>query len=91
MAIVSHINEAGEEALYDIPDSELAKYKVNSEPLTEEVRARLFPNKDKLTKDDANGVMLVAPDLGDEVEAYQAICRYWIIRNGQYYYWYDYC
>lgn len=92
MAIVSAVNEDGEESLYDIPDSELAKYKLKSAPMTDEARARLFPNKDKLTKDDAHGVMVAAPDFRRDVEPYQAICRYWYIDSwGTYWWWYDYC
>ena len=49
------------------------------------------PLKDKLTKDDAQGVMATAPSAGGDVEGYAAICRYWIRDGGTIYYWYDYC
>jgi hypothetical protein len=60
MAIVSVVHESGEQALYDIPDSELEKYRLKSAPMSEETRARLFPGKDKLTKEDAHGFIQVA-------------------------------
>ena len=91
MAILSGVSESGEEALYDIPDSELSKYKLNSQPMTDEVRSRAFPGKDKLTKDDAQGVMATAPSAGGDVQGYAAICRYWIRYEGVTYVWYDYC
>ena len=91
MAIVSAVDESGTEALYEIPDDVLSKYKLQSSQLTDSVKAQLFPDKDKLTKDDAQGVMATAPSGGDDVEGYQAICRYWIRDGGTIYYWYDYC
>ena len=91
MAILTAVSEAGEEVLYDIPDNELSKYKLNTAQLTDEARSRLFPGKGKLTKDDAQGVMATAPGAGSDVEGYAAICKYWIIADGVYYYWYDYC
>ena len=91
MAIVTAVSEAGEEALYDIPDAELSKYKLNTAQMTDEARSRLFPGKDKLSKDDAQGVMATAPSAGGDVEGYAAICRYWIRRGDYIYYWYDYC
>lgn len=91
MAIVTAVSEAGEEVLYDIPDNELSKYKLNTAQLTDEARSRLFPGKDKLSKDDAHGVMATAPGAGGDVEGYAAICKYWIIMDDVYYWWYDYC
>jgi hypothetical protein len=81
MAIVSAVDEGGAEALYEIPDDVLSKYKLTSAQLTDSVKAQLFPDKDKLTKDDAQGVMATAPSAGGDVEGYAAICRYWI-RDG---------
>jgi len=91
MAILSGVGAGGEEALYDIPDSELSKYKLNAQPMTDEARARALPGKDKLTKDDAQGVMATAPSAGGDVQGYAAICRYWIRYEGVTYVWYDYC
>jgi hypothetical protein len=91
MAIVSGVDEVGEHAFYDIPDSDLSKYKLKTAQLTDEVRMRLFPDKDKLTKDDAHGVIPAAPSVGGEVEGYWAVCEYWYVEGGWYYYWYDYC
>ena len=44
---VSGVDDAGAPALYDIPDEELSKYKLNLKPITDEVRYCLFPGKDK--------------------------------------------
>lgn len=91
MAIVSSVDESGTEALYEIPEDVLSTYKLKSQQMTDSTRARLFPDKDKLTKDDAQGVMATAPSAGGDVEGYAAICRYWI-RDGDYIiWWYDYC
>ena len=46
MAVLSGVDEAGAPALYDIPDGELSKYKLNLKPITDDVRNRLFPGKD---------------------------------------------
>ena len=91
MAIVSAVDESGAEALYEIPEEVLATYKLTSAPLSDSVKAQLFPDKEKLTKDDAQGVMATAPSAGGDVEGYAAICRYWIRDGGVIYYWYDYC
>jgi len=91
MAIVSAVDESGAEALYEIPDDVLSKYKLQSSQLTDSVKAQLFPDKDRLTKDDAQGVMATAPSAGGDVEGYAAICRYWSRDGGVIYYWYDYC
>ena len=91
MAIVSAVDESGVEALYEIPEDVLGKYKLKSAPLSDSVKAQLFPDKEKMTKDDAQGVMATAPSAGGDVEGYAAICRYWI-RDGDYIvWWYDYC
>jgi len=66
MAVLSGVDEAGAPALYDIPDGELSKYKLNLKPMTDEVRNRLFPGKDKLTKDDAQGVVPAGRATSDE-------------------------
>jgi hypothetical protein len=91
MAILSGVTESGEEALYDIPDADLAKHKLDSVQLTDEIRVRLFPGKDKLTKDDAQGVIATAPGAESEVQGYAAICRYWINDGTTLVWWYDYC
>jgi hypothetical protein len=77
MAVLSAFSEAGEQSLYDIPDPELSKYKMNTAPMTDEVRSRLFPDKDKLTKDDAHGVIVAAPSGDGDVQAYGGTCLYW--------------
>jgi hypothetical protein len=91
MAILSGVSETGEEELYDVPDGELAKYKLKTAQLTDEIRTRLFPGKDKLTKDDAQGVVVTAPGADAEVQGYAAICRYWINDGETLVWWYDYC
>jgi hypothetical protein len=91
MAILSGVDEAGTEAFYDIPDSDLSKYQLKTAQLSDEIRTRLFPGKDKPTKDDAQGVMATAPSASGEVEGYIATCVYWITDGGTLYYWYDYC
>ncbi|MCC6175851.1 MAG: hypothetical protein IT305_29490 [Chloroflexi bacterium] len=91
MAIVSAVNESGEEQLYEIPDDVLATYRLQSAQMTDSVRSQVFPDKAELTKDDAQGVMPTAPSAGGDVEGYQAICRYWIRYGDTLYYWYDYC
>lgn len=91
MAIVSAVDESGTEALYEIPEDVLSKYKLSSAQLTDSVKSRLFPDKDRLSKDDAQGVMATAPSAGGDVEGYAAICRYWIRDGDVIYYWYDYC
>ena len=77
MAVVTGFGELGERVYYDVPDAELAKYKVKFKPLTDEVLNRLFPGKDKLTKDDAHGVVPAAFSSRGEVEGYGAMCMYW--------------
>lgn len=91
MAILSGVDEAGAPALYDIPDGELSKYKLNLKPISDEVRNRLFPGKDKLTKDDAQGVV-PAGRATSEVEGYAAICWYYVDDGyGNWVYWEEYC
>jgi hypothetical protein len=64
MAILCGIGESGM-ALYDIPDAELSKFQLKGRPLDEESRAKLFPGKGELTRDDAQGVVPVAASGGD--------------------------
>ena len=64
MAILCGISDSGM-ALYDIPETDLSKFRVNSRPLDEESRAKLFPNKSEPSKDDAQGVLQVAAAGGD--------------------------
>lgn len=91
MAVLSGVDNSGAPALYDIPDDELSKYKLNLKPMTDEVRNRLFPGKDKLTKDDAQGVV-PAGRASSEVEGYAAICWYYIDDGyGNWVYWEEYC
>lgn len=92
MTILRGVDEAGETNFYDIPDAELSKYRVNSAPLTDEVKNRLFPGKDTLTKDDAQGVLPAGRVPGAEVEAYSSTCIYFIDDgNGNIIWWEDYC
>lgn len=91
MAVISAFSEAGEQSLYDIPDSELSKYKMKTAPMTDEVRGRLFPNKDELTKDDAHGVMVAAPSGDGDVQAFGGTCLYWYDDGTWTYTWYAAC
>ncbi|MGH3563799.1 MAG: hypothetical protein ACRDTN_18960 [Mycobacterium sp.] len=91
MAILSGVSDAGTETFYDVPDADLSKYELKSARLTDDVRGQLFPGKDKLTKDDAHGVIPAAPSAGADVEGYAATCMYYQIIGGTLYYWYDYC
>ena len=45
MAIVSAVDESGTEALYEIPDDVLGKYKLKSSQLTDSVKSQLFPTR----------------------------------------------
>jgi hypothetical protein len=91
MAVLSGTDEAGAPALYEIPDGELSKYKLNLKPMTDEVKNRLFPGKDKLSKDDAQGVV-PAGRVSSDVEGYSAICWYYIEDGyGDWVYWEEYC
>jgi hypothetical protein len=90
VAILSGVSEAGVETFYDVPDSELSKFELKSALLTDDVRERLFPGKDKLTKDDAHGVIPAAPSAGSDVQAY-SVCMYYYNLGGVLYYWYGYC
>ncbi|HUH70468.1 MAG TPA: hypothetical protein VLZ05_17385 [Mycobacterium sp.] len=64
MALLCGIDESGM-CIYDIPDSELSKFKQKSRWMDEETRVRLFPGKDQLTKEDAQVVIPVAAAGGD--------------------------
>jgi hypothetical protein len=90
VAILTGVSEAGVEAFYDVPDSELSKFELKSAPLTDDVREKLFPGKDKPSKDDAHGVIPAAPSAGSDVQAY-SVCYYWANYGGVLYWWYDYC
>ena len=74
MAVLNGVDEAGAFTLYDVPDTELAKYKLNTKPLTDEIRNKLFPEKDTVTKDDAQGVIPAGRSSGggSDVEGYAA-------------------
>lgn len=93
MAIVKGVSETGDPAFYDVPDAELAKYKLDAKPLTDEVKSKLFPDKEKPTKDDAQAVIPLgqAPSGGD-VEGFSAWCQYLLYDDyGNWIYWEDYC
>jgi hypothetical protein len=90
MAIVSGVSESGTEVIYDIPDSELSRYEKKSSVLTDDARAKLFPGKDKPTKDDAHGVIPAAPSAGKDVSGYST-CLYYYDDGATLWYWYDYC
>ncbi len=77
VAVLAGVDEFGERALYDVPDAALAKYKLNLKPMTDELRAQLFPGRDTLTKEDAQGVLPAGPAAEAEVEGYVAMCWYW--------------
>ncbi|MDT5309313.1 MAG: hypothetical protein QOE48_5015 [Mycobacterium sp.] len=89
MTVIHSVVE-GKVSLYDIPDSELAKYDVKAHPITDEERARLFPGKDTLTRDDAHGMVETIPaGGGGDVEGYGAtanIC--WYTYHPDWGYWY---
>ena len=75
----------------DIPPGERSKYKMNLTPMTDEVRNRLFPGKEKLTKEDAQGVVPAGRPSSD-VEGYAAICWYYVDDGyGNWAYWEEYC
>ncbi len=92
MAIVKGVNEVGEPAFYDVPDSELSQHKLDVKPLTDEIRNRLFPGKDKLTKEDAQAVIPVGTAQGGDVEGFAALCDYILWDDyGNWVTWTDYC
>lgn len=93
MAIVKGVSETGEPAYYDVPDEELGKYKLDAKPLTDEIKNKLFPGKDKLTKEDAQAVIPVGQaQSGSDVEGFAALCEYLLIDDyGNWVYWIDYC
>lgn len=91
MAVLSGVDETGAPALYDIPDAELSKYKLNLKPMTDEVRNRLFPGKETLSKEDAQGVVPAGSSSSD-VQGYAAICWYYVDDGmGNWVYWEEYC
>lgn len=77
MAVLTGVDASGGRVLYDIPDAELPKYKLNLKPLTDEVRNRLFPGRETLTKEDAHAVVPAAWTADGEVQGYVAMCWYW--------------
>jgi hypothetical protein len=87
---VIHSVVDGKVSLYDIPEAELAKYDVKAHPITDEERAKLFPGKDTLTRDDAHGMIETIPaGGGGDVEGYGAtanIC--WYTYHPDWGYWY---
>jgi hypothetical protein len=94
MAVLNGVDEAGAFTLYDVPDAELAKYKLNTKPLTDEIRNKLFPGKDAVTKDDAQGVIPAGRSSGGggDVEGYAAWCWYYLEDgDGDWVYWEDWC
>lgn len=92
MAVLSGTDETGAPALYDIPDAELAKHKLSIKPMTDEIKNRLFPGKDKLTKDDAQGVVPAGRASSGDVEGHAMICWYYLEDGyGNWVYWEEYC
>ena len=92
MTIVRGVDETGEGAFYDVPDSELAKYRVNAVPMTDEIKDRLFPGKGELTKEDAQGAIPIGPRPGGEVEGYAYWCWYYVWdAYGNWVYWEGWC
>ena len=87
---VIHAVKEGKLSLYDIPDEELAKYDMKAHPMTDEERARLFPGKDELTRDDAHGMVETLPqEGGGDVQGYgmgNNIC--WYTYHPELGYWY---
>ena len=72
MAIVSKPEKDNKVTLYDIPDAELAKYKLSADKAT-----KMFPKKDKPSRNDAVGVVSPSAMSGD-VQAYsQDLCYGW--------------
>jgi len=85
MALVSTMPEKGQQAkVYDIPDSDLAKYKA-----VEANQTSYDEGKDRLAegKEMAGGIDLDK----QEVQAYNDICICWIKIGGTWYYRYQYC
>jgi hypothetical protein len=87
MAIVSSVPERGGEAsFYEIPDHELQKYALQTARLTDEKRSQLLAGKEKVSKEDAEGVMPAAV-MGGDVQAYGSdIC--WVRVGSVLYWWY---
>lgn len=87
MAIVSRPGEDNNVTLYDIPETELEKYRISADKL-----ARMFPVKENPTRDDAVAIASAGASGGD-VEAYsgQDVCYAWQCDangNCQYVWWY---
>jgi hypothetical protein len=83
MAIVKGVSETGEAAFYDVPDGDLAQYKLDAKPLSGE----------KPSKAKAQAVIPLgqAPAAGD-VEGFAAWCEYLLYDDyGNWVYWQDYC
>ncbi len=92
MAILRGVDETGEPAFYDVPDSELSKFKLNAVAMTDDIKERLFPGKDSVSKEDAQGVIPAGRVSGGDVEGFTAICWYYLEDGyGNWVYWEDYC
>src|SRR5437764_11332986 len=65
MAIVSKPESGNKATLYDIPDSDLERYKIPGDKL-----AQMFPKKENWSRDDA--VIRIPVSKGGEVTAYNA-------------------
>lgn len=88
MAILCGTGDSGALTLYDIPDSDLAKFQLKTRPLSEADMRTLFPGKDKPSKEDAHGVIAV-PASGGDVQGFSAndICWQYIDNYGDYIWW----
>ena len=73
MAIVSKPESGNKVTLYDIPDSDLERYKIPGDKL-----AQMFPKKESRGRDDA--VIRSSVAKGGDVSAYNApeICCGWV-------------
>ncbi len=73
MALVSRTDSNNKVVLYDVPESELERYRIPAEKL-----AQMFPRKESRSREDALAVAS-AGSQGDEVQAYsnQDICYAW--------------
>ena len=89
MAILAGVDEEGVFTFYGIPDGELARYELKSKPLTDEVRHRLFPGRDTLTSDDAQGLIPLGQSPTADVEGYGYSCCLYYLQDddGNWVYW----
>lgn len=89
MAVLRGVDETGEGVFYDVPDDELAKYKLKAKPfsdLTEEEKKELLDGGTELTTENAQGAIPIGsfPGGGD-TEGFTRIC--WVYMWDRYGNW----